>query len=644
MDTQAELAEQPALEEPDLLEHQIQRVVRRVQEREARCGQYRVTKLAIVVGGVLLVIFTMAKLGALVLLALLLVYIAFWSVSRANKKVSHSLLLHQALLRLLQQQRARQTLDWDELPTVPTREEIDGVDGDHPFDLDLDISGERSLHRLLNTGVSLEGTLRLRDWLLARDLDYETISARRAIVREMIPLARFRHRLQTYSLFATRFTNDAVDGQRLINWLEAQADSKLRLSTLLVAVGLAAGLYISLLLYLFMQLSPLFFIAFLLASGLWFLWKRNEQGPLLEDFSYQRTAFGQLRIVFEYLEKYPYAPQSHLKQLCAPFYLHDDRRPSLLLKRLERLFARISTVISSNEVWFVLNVLFPIGTITAYQLDQYKAQLLEYLPTWLDTWYELEALNSLATFASLNPEYTFPELQRANVHDPASSMVFEARQLGHPLLPKARKVVNDVRFTQPGEIMLITGSNMAGKSTFLRTLGINLCLAYAGSVVDARFMRTSLFELYACIRVTDSLADGYSYFYAEVRRLKALLDELKEDTRYPLFFLIDEIFKGTNNEERAIGSEAYIRSLVGQRCTGAISTHDLNLVTLSKAFPVIQNYHFRERIIDQQMIFEYLLRPGPSPTRNALRIMKMAGLPVSWEGESAGVQAETKPL
>ena len=633
MNLQTEQVEELDLAPRTLLEHQMGRIARRIKEREIQSSQYSLYKLILVVGGTLLVIFTLAKLGALVLLVIALVIGAYMYVSRASKTMNRSLLLYQSLLRLLKQQQARQTLHWDEMPEVPSREEIEGGEDEHPFDLDLDISGERSLHRLLNTCVSLEGTLRLREWLLERNLNYEIIRGRRALVSEMIPLTRFRRRLQTYSLFATRFTNDAVNGDRLIEWLEAQAESKLQLSTLLVSIALSVGLYVSLLLYLLAHLSPLYVILFLAGSAIWFTIKRNEQGHLREDTTYQRTAFGQLQIVFEYLEKYPYGRNAQLKQLCEPFYLHDDRRPSILLKKLESTFSRVATAASSAEVWFVINLLFPLGAITAYQLDQFKGNLLKYLPDWLDTWYELEALNSLATFAAINLEYTFPELVHDKSKGAATSMAFEARQIGHPLISKTHKVVNDIRLEQAGEIMLITGSNMAGKSTFLRTMGINLCLAYAGSVVAASFMRTSLFEIYACIRVTDSLADGYSYFYAEVRRLKGLLDELKIRDHYPLFFMVDEIFKGTNNEERAIGSEAYIRALIGKRCTGAISTHDLELVKLSEAFPLIQNYHFRENIINNQMVFEYLLRQGPSPTRNALRIMAMEGLPVRWEGE-----------
>ena len=169
---------------------------------------------------------------------------------------------------------------------------------------------------------------------------------------------------------------------------------------------------------------------------------------------------------------------------------------------------------------------------------------------------------------------------------------------------------------------------MAGKSTFLRTVGVNLILAYAGGPVDATALTTTLFRPYTCIKVSDSVTGGISYFYAEVQRLRALLDALDADEPLPLFFLIDEIFRGTNNRERLQGSRAYIRSLVGKAGVGLISTHDLELVKLSGEFDAVNNYHFRDDVRDGRMVFDYLLRPGPCPTTNALKIMALEGLPV----------------
>jgi len=243
--------------------------------------------------------------------------------------------------------------------------------------------------------------------------------------------------------------------------------------------------------------------------------------------------------------------------------------------------------------------------------------------------FELEALNSMANFAYLNPDYVFPK--QASNH--GERLEFSGRALGHPLIPANEKVCNDFALNDEQEIAIITGSNMSGKSTFLRTLGVNLCLAFAGAPVNAGSLETTLFRVFTCIKVSDSVTDGISYFYAEVKRLKALLLASDTGDGLPLFFLIDEIFRGTNNIERHIGSRSYVRALANRPVVGAIATHDLELVKLADEMPETVNYHFREEVRDGRMIFDYKLRPGPCPTTNALKIMESEGLPVEIEDD-----------
>src|SRR6185503_1367436 len=220
-----------------------------------------------------------------------------------------------------------------------------------------------------------------------------------------------------------------------------------------------------------------------------------------------------------------------------------------------------------------------------------------------------------------NPDYVFPELAEAEDH-------FSARRLGHPLLKPQSKVCNDFELDQDQRIVILTGSNMVGKSTLLRTIGVNLALAYAGAPVNAASMQTSLFRLFTCIKVSDSVQDGLSYFYAEVKRLQALLAATEAGDELPVLFLIDEIFRGTNSRERLIGSRSYIRSLSQLRTMGLIATHDLELIKLADEIKGVTNYHFREEVFDSRMVFDYRLRPGPCPTTNALKIMQLEGLPV----------------
>ncbi len=203
-----------------------------------------------------------------------------------------------------------------------------------------------------------------------------------------------------------------------------------------------------------------------------------------------------------------------------------------------------------------------------------------------------------------------------------------ANRLGHPLLSAKSRVANDVHLAGLGSIHLITGSNMSGKSTFLRTIGINLCLAQAGAPVCARSFDWTWGRLACCIRVDDSLDAGLSFFYAEVKRLKMILDATKERAAPPLLFLIDEIFKGTNNRERLIGSRVYITELSRGNGFGLVSTHDLELAELEDTVSGLTNAHFQETVAAGTLAFDYQLRPGPCPTTNALKIMELEGLPV----------------
>jgi DNA mismatch repair ATPase MutS len=326
-----------------------------------------------------------------------------------------------------------------------------------------------------------------------------------------------------------------------------------------------------------------------------------------------------------YLETHRYSGTPRLARLCAPFW-RAARRPSAALKQIIRI-AGAAGVQQSNLLGFLVNALVPWDLYFAHRLNQYKTTIKADLPVWIDTWYDLEALSALANFGALHPDYVFPDV--LPVTTSSAQPVLRACSLGHPLLPPEDCVCNDFTFAHLGEIALITGSNMSGKSTFLRTLGVNLCLAYAGAPVNATALQTRLLRLFTCIKVSDSVTDGISYFYAEVRRLKALLHACEAEEPIPLCFLIDEIFRGTNNRERLIGSRAYIYALARGHGVGIISTHDLELVTLADTVPGIRNYHFREEVHDGRMIFDYQLRPGPCPTTNALQIMQMEGLPIA---------------
>jgi len=610
----------------EALERQIARLTRRVTILNQRSNHYSWTRVAIFFGGIALSVvgYAVANWELAVPLALLSI-IAFSVVAYFQSKIDRSIVRHNIWSAIKSTHIARMRLDWNAIPAV----QATPLQAGHPFESDLDITGERSLHRLVNTAISGEGTKRLHEWLLNTNPDLNTVHARQTLVRELLPLTRFRDKLTLKSLLASRRIAEQLEGDRLTTWLTQMSGTSALPSLLWGSIALSILTLVLALLNAVGILSPLW-IASLLCSLFLFLNTKKIHGDLFEDAYYLRDAFATMSTVFEYLEQYPYGQKSHLKKLCRPFFADREHRPSSLIKGIARI-ANASTLAKNPYLWLPVNALVPWDTYCAYRLRQYKAQIALYLPTWLDVWFELEALNSLASFAYLNPTYTLPDVFLETQSDEHADLL-EATEVGHPLLLDEQKVTNSFTFHRQGEVILITGSNMSGKSTFLRTLGINLCLAFAGGPVNAEMFHTTLFRIFTCIKVSDSVTDGYSYFYAEVRRLKALLTELQHDG-YPLFFLIDEIFKGTNNRERLIGSRSFVHVLAGRNCLGCISTHDLELVSLEDTLPSVKNYHFREDVIDGEMVFDYHIRSGPSPTTNALKIMQLEGLPVDEIGE-----------
>jgi hypothetical protein len=536
-----------------------------------------------------------------------------------HRKLDRSILRFQITLQQAHLQVARMNLDWDHIPLSV----VSPNDPGHPFETDLDLTGERSVHQLINSAVSQGGSQRLADWLLEREVAPSSVHERQALVKELKPLFGFRSRLGLNSVLVSENPDERWDGEKLIGWLETHSDEDSLLPTL-ISLGLLSFINIALfLLYAFSVLPPFWIASFILYVGFYYFKYRGYK-DLFGEAYYLSNTLNEFRAVLVYLEEYSYRPGSQLAKLCQPFW-NVKGKPSNLLRRIG-VIASAASLQRNQIVWFFLNMLMPWDLFFVHQLGLFKGRLKSLLPVWLDTWYQLEALNSLANFGYLNPDGVFPTLTGRSADN--DRPVFRAQDLGHPLIPDEERVCNDFSLKQIGEIVIVTGSNMAGKSTFLRTLGVNLALAFSGGIVIASSFETQPLRLFTCINVSDSLSDGISYFYAEVKRLKALLNELERQDTYPLIFLIDEIFRGTNNREREIGSRAYMSSLTDQNGVGVVSTHDLELIHLEDDISGILNYHFREDVKGGRMVFDYRLRQGPCPTTNALKIMRMEGLPV----------------
>jgi len=508
-------------------------------------------------------------------------------------------------------QLARMNLDWDQLPPPLAL----------PFprtslDIDLDITGPRSLHQLVDLSVSSEGSQRLAGWLTDPTPDLIQIGERQAVVRELSEMPRFRDRLLLNLHLVSR---EELKGSRLIKWLSVAYQDK-ALGWSLLAGSLLAILNGFLFALHSLDLTPpLWPYTWVLYAAFYFA-NANRLEEFLNSVVDLDRELDKFRSLLHQLEEYPIENHPALASLCAPFR-DPDHLPSWEIRRIKWVTSMVG--LRANPFFgFIINLLVPWDFFFAFLAGRMRKRASTYLPKWLDTWYQLDALLSLGNLAYLNPDFAFPEIS------PNTLPVFQAKDLGHPLIPPSQKVCNEYTQQELGQVVIITGSNMAGKSTFIRTVGVNLCLAYAGGPVNASNLHTGAFRLYTCMRVTDSLNDGFSYFYNEVKNLKALLKMLRDDHPLPVFYLIDEIYRGTNNRERLIGSRAYIHALVGARGTGLIATHDLELAGLAQQFPQVYNFHFRDAVEERRLVFDYKIHPGPSPTTNALKIMEIEGLPV----------------
>lgn len=530
--------------------------------------------------------------------------------------------LEQRIHRLRQWQHIKQThlarlrLDWDRLP-----ERASAAPDNHLYAKDLDLVGPRSLFQLLDTTVSSQGRERLASWLLAQPPAQDEWAARQTLVRELTARPLFRDRL---TLEARLLGEQEIDGHRLAAVLQHRLEIPrlhiiLPLQALLAAT--TAGLGLAALLN---WLPGYWMFSFGLYALLYFFTDQGEE--LLEQAVGLHHEVEKLGKVLGYIDRHAKRSPSALANTWAPL-ANSGQSPLRLIRQATKILHAVS-IKAHPLVHLVANALCPWDLWYVRKLGQIQDQIRDRLPLWLDRLAEVEAAAALGTFAHLHPTYIWPASLQPDNQQNGTAARCTARNLAHPLIPAASRVANDFSLQGLGQILLVTGSNMSGKSTFLRTIGMNLCLAQAGAPVCASQFEWTWLRMACCIRVDDSLDAGLSFFYAEVKRLKSLLDAATDRSQPPVLFLIDEIFKGTNNRERLIGSRSFITALATSHGFGLVTTHDLELTELERSVPSVTNAHFQETVAAGELLFDYQLRPGPCPTTNALRIMQLEGLPV----------------
>jgi hypothetical protein len=510
---------------------------------------------------------------------------------------------------------ARIALNWAAIPPRPGE-----APKFHPYAVDLDLFGAHSLTHLLDTTVSDHGRERLHNWLLEQPPAPSHWHTRQSLIKELASRSLFRDRL---ALEAKLTGDQEINGRRLAAVLEHPIGLP-HINTFLVVQGLLALATISLALATMFGLLPGYWM-FSFAAYVLIYFMTDQGEELLEHAVGLHHETERLATVLGYIEQH--AKRRDMALASVWTNLIGKAGPTLHLNRAARTLHAIS-IKAHPLVHLAINALGPWDLWFTRRLIQIQHEIKNALPQWLTCLAEVEAASALATFAYLHPNYAWPTPLVTAGEQNGTPAAFHADRLGHPLLPAKTRMTNDVHLKGLGSIHLITGSNMSGKSTFLRTIGINLCLAQAGAPICAHSFEWTWSRLACCIRVDDSLDAGLSFFYAEVKRLKIILDATQKRTLPPVLFLIDEIFKGTNNRERLIGSRAYIAALSQGHGFGLVSTHDLELADLESTIPGLANAHFQETVSAGALEFDYRLRPGPCPTTNALRIMELEGLPI----------------
>ncbi|HEX4275054.1 MAG TPA: hypothetical protein VHZ74_06850 [Bryobacteraceae bacterium] len=484
------------------------------------------------------------------------------------------------------------------------------ADPAHPYASDLNVFGEGSLFELLCTARTANGKRGLAEYLSIIPSLAETL-ARQEAVQELKDRTGIREQIAVLGEF--EFLESRAE--TFTQWLDSPALTFNR--TLQIALLLTSSLAGTLLLggmsgLILWKTVAAYMIPLLgvhSAIGLMFRTRVNRMADWLRPVSLETQV---LREGLRLME----AAQFQSPKLRG--LMERMRGGSVSVRRLERLLNALN---ERNKEWFYLvSLVLMAGTQLSMAVENWRMRNREALRGWLEAWAEFEALNALANYAYENPENSLPQFG-------GEEAAFEAEALGHPLLPVGSCVRNDVALNARTRFYLVSGSNMAGKSTLLRAVGLNAVLALAGAPVRARRLRLSAGAVCASLSIVDSLLNGKSKFLTEMDKLRQALETAADGKQ--VLFLIDEILSGTNSQDRRIASEAVVRTLIERGAIGMLSTHDLALSEIAELEPLHGlNVHMASRSGGGPMDFDYLLKPGVTKEANALAIAKMAGVPV----------------
>lgn len=482
---------------------------------------------------------------------------------------------------------------------------------EHFYANDLDIFGHASLYQYINRTSSEMGNRRLADWLL-NPSDMDTITQRQLAIKELTQKNEWRQELQAAGAAKkiktetqTRLQNWFRESDRFINnkfWLALRYILPLIILSVIV-------LNITDLLNNYVRNYCLF------VSGIIAFYISKKVTPLHQQVSKMTEELEVLTESILLIEETEFK-SAYLQNLQKQFY-DQHEKASGKLKKLNVILERFD--LRFNFVVFIpLDILLQWDLQQAIALEKWKRENHKNVIDWFNALGEFEAVNSLAVVSFNHPGWCFPDFKEDH-------FFIEGKNMGHPLLQADKCVTNPVKIDGSGELMLVTGSNMAGKSTYLRSIGINTVLAMAGAPVYAEYFCLSPVQVISSMRIADNLEESTSTFYAELKKLKTVIDKVNSNEK--VFILLDEILRGTNSLDRHTGSAALVKQLIRHQAAGIIATHDVELAKMKEAYPAnILNYHFDVQVNKDELYFDYRLKEGICTSLNASLLMKKIGI------------------
>jgi len=481
----------------------------------------------------------------------------------------------------------------------------------HGFASDLELFGEQSLFQHINRTSTYSGRNQLASWLLNPLQKEEDITARQQAIQELKDLLSWR---QHFTATGYLLNPEAYQDARLIAWSKEEPfiakNPFFRIFRWVLPL-----LTVALIILFFQGTLPLGYLLAVLVVNVLVLYRVNKRVTSQHNqVTRQIEILRNYSLLFHHIEKQPFQSQA-LRRLKDHFFSnHEPASRSIhkLSRILDALDNRISPILGQ-----ILNLVFLWDIHQVIRLEKWHERHAPDVEQWIQAMGSFDAFISLANFAYNHEDFCFPQV------DP--SVVVHADRMGHPLIPAPKRVDNPLTMRQSGVSIIITGANMAGKSTFLRTIGVNLVLAMAGSVVCASNMTFRITRLFTSMNITDSLSKNESYFYAEIKRLRQLIEHAMHHDH--LLVLLDEILTGTNTKDKEKASKAFVRRLLNMKVTSIIATHDLSLTTMAEEHPgSIRNTRFEVALEKGQMKFDYKLREGVARNMNALALLKEMGL------------------